>query len=52
MNDMVKPKHLVYVYREKKWILLEGDELLPGDICSLSRVREECLAPCNDIQLL
>ncbi|KAI8866746.1 P-type ATPase [Ramicandelaber brevisporus] len=29
------------VYRNKKWILIESDELIPGDLCSLVRTTDE-----------
>lgn len=29
----------VYVKREKKWIQIESDELLPGDLVSISKLR-------------
>ncbi|KAI8149877.1 hypothetical protein BJV82DRAFT_585075 [Fennellomyces sp. T-0311] len=37
----------VYVKREKKWIEIESDELLPGDVVSITRTKEDHGVPCD-----
>ncbi|KAI7862416.1 HAD ATPase, P-type, family IC [Spinellus fusiger] len=37
----------VYVKREKKWIQVESDELLPGDLVSMVRTKDEQGVPCD-----
>lgn len=37
----------IYVYREKKWIEIQTDELLPGDLVSITRTKEESGMPCD-----
>ncbi|KAI7847857.1 ATPase [Circinella umbellata] len=37
----------VYVKREKKWIQIESDELLPGDVVSMTRTKEDQGVPCD-----
>ncbi|KAI9494361.1 hypothetical protein BDB00DRAFT_818855 [Zychaea mexicana] len=37
----------VYVKREKKWIQIESDELLPGDVVSITRTKEDQGVPCD-----
>ncbi|KAI8364729.1 putative SPF1-P-type ATPase [Radiomyces spectabilis] len=37
----------VYVKRQKKWIQMQSDELLPGDVVSIVRTKEEQVVPCD-----
>ncbi|KAI9310292.1 hypothetical protein BX666DRAFT_2009139 [Dichotomocladium elegans] len=37
----------VYVKRENKWIQIESDELLPGDVVSITRTKEDQGVPCD-----
>lgn len=32
---MTQKPYPVYVRRNKKWITVQSDELLPGDLCSI-----------------
>ncbi|KAL6068662.1 Cation-transporting ATPase [Balamuthia mandrillaris] len=51
MAEMAKPKQNMFVYREGKWTQVSAKELLPGDICSLVRLNDETICPC-DVLLL
>ncbi|KAI9281085.1 P-type ATPase [Sporodiniella umbellata] len=44
MNQKPYP---VYVKRQKKWIQIGSDELLPGDIVSIVRTKEDQGVPCD-----
>ncbi|KAI8357368.1 cation transporting ATPase [Choanephora cucurbitarum] len=44
MNQKPYP---VYVKREKKWIQIQSDELLPGDVVSIVRTKEDQGVPCD-----
>ncbi|KAI7902263.1 uncharacterized protein BX663DRAFT_474233 [Cokeromyces recurvatus] len=44
MNQKPYP---IYVKREKKWIEIQSDELLPGDVVSITRTKEEQGVPCD-----
>ncbi|KAL1934400.1 hypothetical protein VTP01DRAFT_6582 [Rhizomucor pusillus] len=37
----------VYVKRENKWIQIQSDELLPGDVVSIVRTKEDQGVPCD-----
>lgn len=37
----------VYVYREKKWVEIQSDHLLPGDLVSVTRTKEDSGLPCD-----
>ncbi|KAJ9076337.1 putative cation-transporting ATPase 1 [Entomophthora muscae] len=39
----------MHVYRENKWVLLNSDMLLPGDVCSITRTSDETAVPCDMI---
>ncbi|KAG0182175.1 hypothetical protein DFQ28_003841 [Apophysomyces sp. BC1034] len=41
-----KPFEL-FVKREKKWIQVQSDELLPGDLVSIVRTKEDHCVPCD-----
>lgn len=42
----IKP-YSIYAYRDKKWKQLQTDELLPGDLVSVTRTSEESAIPCD-----
>lgn len=42
----IKP-YPIYVHRDSKWEQLQTDELLPGDIVSVTRTSEESALPCD-----
>ena len=44
MNQKPYP---VYVKREKRWIQIQSDELLPGDVVSIVRTKEDQGVPCD-----
>ncbi|KAG2230466.1 hypothetical protein INT48_003014 [Thamnidium elegans] len=44
MNQKPYP---VYVKRESKWIQIPSDELLPGDVVSIVRTKEDQGVPCD-----
>ncbi|KAJ3193971.1 hypothetical protein HK101_003724 [Irineochytrium annulatum] len=39
----------ILVYRMKSWQTVQTDELLPGDLCSVVRSKEECPVPADMI---
>ncbi|KAF7723798.1 hypothetical protein EC973_001582 [Apophysomyces ossiformis] len=41
-----KPFEL-YVKRQKKWIQIQSDELLPGDLVSIVRTKDDQCVPCD-----
>ena len=42
----IKP-YDIYVYREKKWQQIKSDELLPGDLVSVERTKEDSGVACD-----
>ncbi|EGP83921.1 uncharacterized protein MYCGRDRAFT_101482 [Zymoseptoria tritici IPO323] len=42
----IKPYEL-WVYRQKKWIQVLSDQLLPGDLVSVNRTKEDSGVPCD-----
>jgi cation-transporting ATPase 13A1 len=42
----IKPYEL-FVYREKKWIEIQSDKLLPGDVVSVGRTKEDSGVACD-----
>lgn len=42
----IKP-YPIYTYRDAKWQELQTDELLPGDLVSVTRTNEESAIPCD-----
>ncbi|ODQ66026.1 hypothetical protein NADFUDRAFT_70338 [Nadsonia fulvescens var. elongata DSM 6958] len=42
----IKP-YSIYVYRGSKWVEIQTDELLPGDVVSIERSSEESGLPCD-----
>ena len=37
----------IWVYRDNKWKQLDTTELLPGDLCSVTRTGEDSAVPCD-----
>ena len=42
----IKP-YEIYAYREKKWVEIKSDELLPGDLVSVGRTKEDSGVACD-----
>lgn len=42
----IKP-YPIYVYRDSTWVELQTDQLLPGDLVSVTRTNEESAMPCD-----
>ncbi|KAF1345053.1 cation transporting ATPase [Delphinella strobiligena] len=42
----IKP-YDIWVYREKKWIEVQSDALLPGDLVSVGRTKEDSAVACD-----
>ncbi|ODV96459.1 hypothetical protein PACTADRAFT_33629 [Pachysolen tannophilus NRRL Y-2460] len=42
----IKPYDM-YVYRDSQWFQISSDELLPGDLVSITRTKEESALPCD-----
>ncbi|KAF3989099.1 hypothetical protein FT663_03770 [Candidozyma haemuli var. vulneris] len=42
----IKP-YAIYAYRNSEWVELQTDELLPGDIVSITRTNEDSAIPCD-----
>lgn len=42
----IKP-HDIWVYREKKWIEIKSDKLLPGDLVSVTRTKDDSGVACD-----
>ncbi|ESO92805.1 hypothetical protein LOTGIDRAFT_162282 [Lottia gigantea] len=42
----IKP-YLIQVYRNKRWIKIMTDELVPGDIVSIVRCQDDRIVPCD-----
>mmetsp|Transcript_8122 Transcript_8122/g.27262 ORF Transcript_8122/g.27262 Transcript_8122/m.27262 type:complete len:1434 (-) Transcript_8122:544-4845(-) len=51
LRGMKKTVTTVKVYRERKWLDLNIEELLPGDILSLARGAEDVTVPCDALIL-
>ncbi|XP_005097645.1 manganese-transporting ATPase 13A1 [Aplysia californica] len=43
--------YLIQVYRNRKWIKIMTDELLPGDIVSIVRSQDDKIVPCDMLLL-
>lgn len=41
----------IYVYRDAKWLQIQSDLLLPGDIVSVTRTNDESALPCDMLLL-
>src|SRR3954466_8489126 len=37
----------IYVRRERKWVQIQSDMLLPGDLCSVVRSKDDSSVPCD-----
>ncbi|KAJ1973582.1 putative cation-transporting ATPase 1 [Dimargaris xerosporica] len=48
-RSMSMEPYELYVYRENEWQAIMSDELLPGDLCSLTRSQDESAVPCDMI---
>ncbi|KAI8583860.1 hypothetical protein K450DRAFT_220303 [Umbelopsis ramanniana AG] len=46
-RGMGQKPYTVYVKRQKKWIQVQSDELLPGDLVSIVRSKEDQGVPCD-----
>ncbi|WPK23281.1 hypothetical protein PUMCH_000516 [Australozyma saopauloensis] len=46
----IKP-YEIYAYRDSTWVELTTDQLLPGDIVSVTRTKDESAIPCDLILL-
>lgn len=44
MNQKPYP---IYVKRESKWVQIQSDDLLPGDVVSIVRTKEDQGVPCD-----
>ncbi|CAG9533011.1 unnamed protein product [Cercopithifilaria johnstoni] len=47
IRNMGNKPYLINVYRNKRWSRIKSDELLPGDIVSISRSPDEKAVPCD-----
>ncbi|OUM55368.1 hypothetical protein BVG19_g4895 [[Candida] boidinii] len=50
-QSMGIPSYNVFCFRNSKWVELSTEELLPGDIVSVTRTEEEYAIPCDLILL-
>ncbi|KAJ1981866.1 putative cation-transporting ATPase 1 [Dimargaris verticillata] len=48
-RSMSMEPYKLYVFRENEWQAVMSDELLPGDLCSLTRSQDESAVPCDMI---
>uniref|UniRef100_A0A915Q1N7 Cation-transporting ATPase n=1 Tax=Setaria digitata TaxID=48799 RepID=A0A915Q1N7_9BILA len=47
IRNMGNKPYLINAYRNKRWSRIKSDELLPGDIVSISRSPDEKAVPCD-----
>lgn len=47
IKEMNQKSSAVYVYRDLKWISIQSDKLLPGDIISVHASRDSLIASCD-----
>ncbi|GMF61307.1 unnamed protein product [[Candida] boidinii] len=50
-QSMGIPSYNIFCFRNSKWVELSTEELLPGDIISVTRTEEEYAIPCDLILL-
>jgi len=51
IRNMGSKPFSLQVYRYRKWRPINSEELLPGDICSIVRSKEDIVLPCDMILL-
>ena len=47
IRQMGNKPYKIMVYRNRKWIKIDSDELVPGDICSITRLTNDTALPCD-----
>ncbi|VDN34876.1 unnamed protein product [Gongylonema pulchrum] len=47
IRNMGNKPYLIYTYRNKRWSRVKSDELIPGDLVSISRSPDEKAVPCD-----
>ncbi|KAI9031163.1 hypothetical protein DFJ74DRAFT_654815 [Hyaloraphidium curvatum] len=49
-NMSIKP-YRIYTRRGKRWVIEDTDKLVPGDLVSVGRSKEDCPVPCDMLLL-
>lgn len=47
IRQMGNKPYKILVYRARKWVRIDSDELVPGDICSITRLGNDTALPCD-----
>ena len=52
LRNMRRPPTSIFVFRDKKWVSIQSDEIMPGDVLSLAHHSgrggdEDKLVPCD-----